>query len=435
MGIIKDTLGSVGIGKTSWQETAEKGGAQFDRALAELQKLGIPTVEAQRIILESPELVGELVPELEGFAEQLDPSAMEGVAAPEELKAAQMGALNTLLAQSEAGGLTPEDEAELNDIMREAAGVGQSRDAAILQNMAERGVAGSGMELATRLKSSQDAQQQAAKQAEARAAMAFANKQSALDKIANLSGQMRTQDVGEQTQKAQAADLINQFNLQQRAGQTQRDLDRKNQAQATNLANKQSIANTATNTRNMQEQYNKELLQQQYQNQVQKAGGAASAMQAKGNLLQNQAQSQQAGFNQMVGGGMQIAGAKIQFGCFGPGEAIEMADGSLKDIEKIKVGDEVALGGKVLGTSQSQVDPSEIYNYMGIVVTKDHMVEEDGVFLPVEKAKYSVPFKSNISKVYNISTENQRIVSNGVVFGDSEMIKAYELSKSFHEGE
>jgi hypothetical protein len=289
------------------------------------------------------------------------------------------------------------------------------------------------MELATRLKSSQDAQQQAAEQAEARAAMAFANKQSALDKIANLSGQMRTQDVGEQTQKAQAADLINQFNLQQRAGQTQRDLDRKNQAQAANLANKQAISNEGTNTRNMQEQYNKELIQQQYQNQVQKAGGAANAMQAKGNLLQNQAQAQQGGYLQMLGGAMKMAGSKG--GCFGPGEAIEMADGSLKDIEKIKIGDEVALGGKVLGTNESKVNPEQIYNYMGIVVTRDHMVEEDGVFLPVEKARYSVPFKSNISIVYNISTENHRVVSNGVVFGDEEMIKEYELNKSFHEGE
>jgi len=422
-------MGSLlGFGKRD-QQKADK---SMDAALNELKKIGIPTVEAQRIILESPELVGQLVPELEGFAEEMGASAMEGVDAPGELKTAQMGALNSLLEQAENGGLTPEDEAELNNIMRDAAGVGESRDNAILQNMSERGVLGSGAELATRLKSSQDAQQQAAQQAQAQAAMAFAGKQNALDKIANLSGSMRTQDVGEQSQKAQARDIVNQFNVNQRSGQRERDLDRKNQAQAMNLQNKQSIANAGVDTRNMQEQYNKELLQQQFQNQFSKASGVASAYQSSAQNFANKAAAKAGGFDKALASAASVAGAAA--GCFGPGEAIDMADGSIKDIESIKLGDEVALGGKVVGTSDSLVDSSEIFNYMGIIVTGDHMVEEDGVFKPVEKSNYAIPFKSNIKKVYNITTENKRIVSNGVIFGDAAMITDYEMDKSFREG-
>lgn len=419
----------LGFGKSD----QKKANASMDQALAALAGIGIPTVEAQRIILEQPELVGQLIPELEGFAEQLGDSAMKDVEAPGALKTAQMDALNSFISQAEAGGMTPQDEAELNNIMREAAGVGQSRDSGIMQNMAERGMGGGGMELATRLKSSQDAMQNAAVQGQQRAAMAFEAKQNALTNIANLSGSMRTQDVGEQTNKAQAADLINQFNLNQRAGVKGRDVERKNVAQAANLANKQEVSNAATNTRNMQEQYNKELYQQNFQNQVQKAGGVAGALQARSQNYLSQAQAKQAGFDKVVAGGMKMATPGPKGGCLGPGSPIQMADGSLKEIEKIKVGDEVALGGRVLGTSDHEVDPSEIYNYMGVIATKDHMVQEDGVFKRVEFAEYAIPFRSNISMVYNITTENQRIVCNDIIFGDEEMIKEYELSKNFQE--
>jgi len=126
-----------------------------------------------------------------------------------------------------------------------------------------------------------------------------------------LGGQMRSQEFGEKSDVAKAKDAIEQFNLQQRAGVQQRNIGGLNEAQLRNLQEKQRISDSATNIRNQQQQYNKQLLQQQYENQMAKAkalsgeyGKESDAQHAAG----QQSAQQISTIGQGIGQGISAAG-------------------------------------------------------------------------------------------------------------------------------
>jgi hypothetical protein len=93
---------------------------------------------------------------------------------------------------------------------------------------------------------------------------------------------MRQQEFGEQANVASAADEIARFNALQRAAVQQRNVGGMNEAQLRNLAERQRIAEKSIDIQNKQQQYNKELLQQEYLNKMTQAG-------AKGDILTGQA--------------------------------------------------------------------------------------------------------------------------------------------------
>lgn len=103
--------------------------------------------------------------------------------------------------------------------------------------------------------------------------------------------------------------------------------------------------------------------------------------------------------------------------CFGEGTLVKMADGSLKTIKDIDIGDEIEKGGKVYALFKAEADPESLYWYKGMLVVGCHPVLEDGKWLRVmysEKAE-RVPETFKVDFVYDLSTENHRIVSAGDV--------------------
>ena len=307
-GLIQDVLGTVGIGKTQAQESADRAAELQAQALARLDQIGIPSIEAQRIVLESPELVGLLVPELEGFAEQMRGTALEQVQVDPALKQKQLMALAGLEERVNMG-LTPQDEADLNQMARQARGEAQARDAAILQNMQQRGMGGAGAELASRLMSNQAQTQALAQEQQQKAADAFNLRMAALGQLGSQAGQARSQEYGEQTDLARARDAIAQANLQLRADQRQRDIERQNLAQQANLANQQAIANQKIANKNQQEMFNKGLIQQDFENRFRKATGAAGQLSNMSQTAMNTAANQQAAFGGLLNtaGGLGVA--------------------------------------------------------------------------------------------------------------------------------
>ena len=206
----KDAAGQAAAARKQAQENIEA-------AVKYLESIGVPSVEAQQIILQQPELVGLLT------AEQLGPSAMEGISTDPSLGAAQKAALTGLRERS-VSGLTPEDLAQFENIRGSLMASRQSQDAGILQSMAERGQSGSGGELAARLNASQQGNQQALNQGNMLAAQSAQAKREALASMGGLAGQMRDQSFGEQERISKAKDLINQFNIQTRQNVGQQNL-------------------------------------------------------------------------------------------------------------------------------------------------------------------------------------------------------------------
>lgn len=233
----------------------------------------LPEIEQQKLALEMLQQVGEFTPEMLQALEY-EPTAMEDISTDPRLASAQMQALEQLGIVSE-GGMTDADRAAIEMARRDVDAAQTAREQAILQDMAQRGIAGSGMELALKL---QSAQQAADRQNQAALDQARATQARALQALSDqgvLAGQVRRQDFGEQSDIARAQDRIREFNLrnQQRIADT--NVSARNQAQKTNLATAQEIANRNVGLRNQQQQFNRGLLQQQFQNELQRAQAAA----------------------------------------------------------------------------------------------------------------------------------------------------------------
>ncbi len=307
-------IGSVAapvIGGLMGNSAAKKGAAEaaamrqqaqanIEEAVRALEAIGIPTVDAQKIALESPELVGLLVPELAG------PSAHEGIQVSPEALAAQKGALSQLREQSTVG-LTAEDLAKFEELRSGLKNQQQSTDAGILASMAERGTLGSGNELAVRLNAAQRNNQEALENQRNIAAQAVAARREALLGMSNLGGQMRDQSFNEQESVARAKDAINMFNTTNRQDIAGKNLQMRQNASDANIA-----------TRNEQEKYNKNLLQQDFHNRMGKAQAIAGARtQSAQNQLVGAGQALQAGANKAQAIGQIAGGVTNALGAYG----------------------------------------------------------------------------------------------------------------------
>jgi hypothetical protein len=173
--------------------------------------------EAQKRMIEKF-LRDNPVPNLpEVLAEQLGPSAMEGVGAQMDprLRQAEYGTLDTLDQYAKEGG-NAETRAAMNRVLADVArqeGAGRN---AIWGKMRERGNTGSGAELAMQL----DAHNTQADRAQTAGLEQGAAQQrrmlDAVMKRGQMAGDMRGRDYREATDAARAKDMISQYNAQGR---------------------------------------------------------------------------------------------------------------------------------------------------------------------------------------------------------------------------
>lgn len=286
------------------------------RATDALSSIATPDVAQMQIQLEQLVQQGVITPEMAQVYSQ-DPSLLAGISTDPALQAAQYEALNSLQDISSSGGLTAMDRANLSKIATDEATRSRGAREAILQSMEARGAGGSGASLLAQLQNAQDAATRQSQRDMDVAGMAQQRALQALQAAGSLGGQMQQTSFGQQAQKAAAQDAINQFNTQNMNQMGLANTRAKNEAQQSNLAERQRISDANTALRNQQQQYNKNLLQQDFENRYRKAGGVASG-------LQNQA----ANFNQAGQQTMQLVGSGIQAG------ATALSDKNLKkDIE------------------------------------------------------------------------------------------------------
>lgn len=183
------------------------------------------------------------------LAEQLGPSAMEGVSTDPRLRQEQMAAVNALNDVATTGD-TPEMRAAMNRILGDVARNESAGRNAILNNMRARGVSGSGAELAAQLSNNQAAAERAQDAGLQTAAQQQKRMLDAVLSKGQLAGQMRSQEFGEQSDVARAKDAISRYNA-----------DAKTRAQY----------------------YNAGLNQQNFDNRYKLATGQANALAKQGN--------------------------------------------------------------------------------------------------------------------------------------------------------
>lgn len=170
--------------------------------------------EAMRLRQEAADQYGpEILAEIDSWQpEQLGRSEMNGVAADPASIEAQREALAAFGNIARSGGLTPADRAALREIEQGEAQRERGNREAILGNMRQRGMGGSGFELAAALSSQQaGADRQGARDTDV-AGMAWQRALDAYGHQAQLGGQMRGQSFDEGARIAQSNDAIAQWN-------------------------------------------------------------------------------------------------------------------------------------------------------------------------------------------------------------------------------
>lgn len=292
MGLFEQIFGSGGQGES-------------EKAVDLFKNLPLPVLKEYY-----PELykqAAELNPELEQ-AVTLGPSEMAGIATDPSLRQAQLKALAKLQEIGDAGGRDAQFLAEQSQLESDINRNLRGQQEAILQNMAARGTAGGGQELAARQMAAQDAANRQAQMAMDAKAQAQQRALQAIMQGGQLGGQIQAQDFGQAQAKAQAADAIAKFNAANSQDVMSRNVGAKNQAQQYNVGTKQDIANQNVGLGNQAQQYNLGLAQQNFENAYKRAGGTANAYQNLG-ASKDASRDREAGFL----GGLIETGARAAF--------------------------------------------------------------------------------------------------------------------------
>ena len=180
------------------------------------------------------------------------------------------------ISQDARTGLGAQDVAAMQKLRGQAQQDAQSKIQQIMQSQQQRGIAGSGDELAAQLSSAQNAYNTESQGGLDQAAKAAALRQSSQANLAQLGNQ-----------QAQQLSAIDQLNLQNQVAQQQRNVSTQNTAQQMNLSNAQNIANQNTGLANTEA--NRQATAQQQYDQT-KLGQAVSAGYQGQNLAQQYGQ-------------------------------------------------------------------------------------------------------------------------------------------------
>jgi len=248
------------------------------------------------------ELAGTLNPE------QLQDTELRNILRNEQARQAQLDVLGEYQDLSQTG-LTAVDRAALTDIQNQIATQERGQREAILQNMAQRGLSGSGTELAANLLAGQSASQRASQMGMDQAAQAQQARLQALENVARMGQGLEETDFQRASRQAEASDVINQFNTRNKIA-----------AEAENLANKQDVMNLTTQQRNRIREGNTDLINQaltenvinrplaQYGLQSRYTSGVAGGLQDVAGSRERQATNRYNTQAQLLGTGLQTGG-------------------------------------------------------------------------------------------------------------------------------
>lgn len=291
---VTDAVGLTDSGLA--RDMASQSQASMREAAARLEKVKLPDIEQMKLDLELPQLIALLQAEAQG------PSAYEDIKIDPRLRQAEMSALE-MLSQRGREGLTEEDRIAFRQLQDQVAGDEQARQASIRASMDQAGLSDSGTSLMAQLASNQAATQRQSQQAAEMARTALEAKRNALMNAGSMASQMGSQQYAQGAQKASAQDAINQFNIMNRMNVQQR-----------NVGEQQRIAESQGSIKNQQQMFNKNLAQQQFENEMRKAGGLSQAStnmaQMQSNMAAQQSAANQGMMGALIGAGGAVAAKK-----------------------------------------------------------------------------------------------------------------------------
>ena len=251
---------------------ADRAKALQDKDMQEWMAINIPDPAQQKLAMERLVSQGTLTPELEHAVAQ-GSSELAKIQTNGANKSAQMRALSELENMGYNGGLRLQDKAALQEAQMQSQVADRGNRLAIQDDMARRGMGGSGFDLQAQLQGQQATGDRAARSALSVAAQAQDRALQSIMGAGDMATKYRNQDFSEQSEKAKAQDAINRFNTGNMQDVQQRNVGMRNRASEMNLTNAQRIADQNVGIANDEQKYNKGLYQQQFENQMARQRG------------------------------------------------------------------------------------------------------------------------------------------------------------------
>jgi hypothetical protein len=256
--------------------------------------------------------------------ENMSPTELRNIITDPRLKEAQYQSLGQLDEQINNGGMTAIDRAQMQEIQQQQQSTDKGQRDAIIQQMAMKGLRGSGSELAQQLQGQQSSANTAAMQSAQVAANAQQARQQAGLQRAAMGANMEGAEFGRQAEQAGAQDLINKFNVSNRNAATERNVETRQNLANQNTGNRNTVSQQNTGLANDALRYNKvERPQAQYgmtsANTAAINQGITGAGQAQQNQQMAQYQSNVGLAGAALGAGGSMAGGGLASGRFGGG--------------------------------------------------------------------------------------------------------------------
>lgn len=273
----------------------------INNVLQEMQQYPHSPDEAFQKILSKLDDVGVLTPELEQQITLAAPKVAEIQETPETRKA-QMTALE-LLGQRAATGMTPEDKARLSQIQTQIAKDTEAKRQQILQTYQQRGLGGTGAEIASQLQAASAGAAEAGEQGMQLQAQASRAALEAAREYGALGGQIRGQEFDIARTKAGAEDQAAMTRFNEAVARQQRNLAVQRQSEQARRDEAYRRASLGISTE-----------QQTFQNQAARTQALANARLGQATQLQQQA-AQTAG--QWAGAGAGAGQALTAAGIYG----------------------------------------------------------------------------------------------------------------------
>ena len=252
------------------------GGSDYDKQKELIQEtvdsfrsIGYPLIEAQKLALQKISQVERINPQLEAEILQ-GPSEFGQIQIDPRLKASEDMYAATLKKLSE-GGLSLQDRADLGQLSRQYGGEEHARQEALIQSMQQRGIAGAGPELQAGLSASQAAAEQQARASQNIAAQTQARALQSIEKGTQLAQQRAGREFEQGAQKASAGDVIAATNVAHQRNVQTGNAAALRRAQEIKENEAQRIKEYNAALADKEQQYNKELFQQDYKNRLAKA--------------------------------------------------------------------------------------------------------------------------------------------------------------------
>lgn len=303
-------LGNL-IGSAVSADKAEEARRLADEAYAEILKLGLPPDEAKPLLLSKFQSAGIWSPKLEQ-AIDVGISKVSQIQEDPQFKLKQLAALKNLEELSQTGlGATGRQEFSKWRLM--AGRDAEARRQALAQQFQARGLGLGGAELAAQLSAAQSSDLAAAEAADRIAAQQESAKIGALAKFGDYASQMRAQEFGMSTTKAEAADKMRMFDIA-----AQREMQRQNIA-AQNLAaqygvqNQQRIMDANIMMANQELMRQSQARRQNWIDQLSRNQALAQAKLGQSGIAQQEAQAKQQGWSQLGSAVGQGIGAYGQY--------------------------------------------------------------------------------------------------------------------------